>query len=444
MNKNKKKKNRKKFKIAILTIEIIVVIIALIIGGFGVYYAVQDDAGKIKLRNNLIKELSGCSVVRNILLASEKDDYKKNVQDTDYDESKIKVDKEVKKKLHGYTNIALFGLDSREGEFEKDTHSDSIIVVSINNDSGEVKMASIYRDTMFKIRKENGETYYSKANEGFFVGGAEGAVNMLNTNLDLNITDYVVVNFSGLANIIDALGGIDLTISDDEQFYINGYLVETRKVTGMDSPDVATSGPVHLNGLQATAYCRNRYSTFTDENGEELNNDLGRTARQRYVLKLLVSKAKAAGSDKLIKIAKMILNSNTKEETFIKTSLDFDEIMDMIPTAIEFNLTDNTGFPYTVDMPTIKGKSMVVAAGLTYNVNKLHDFLFTGQVYSPSTTVQDIDDYISDMTGVKEVRLKEDETDDETEDQTEDDVYGGSVEETTEYIQNIHRKNTFD
>ena len=335
----------------------------------------------------------------------------------------------MKKKLHGYTNIALFGLDSREGEFEKDTHSDSIIIVSINNDTGNVKMASIYRDTMFKIRKENGESYYSKANEGFFVGGAEGAVNMLNTNLDLNITDYVVVNFSGLANIIDALGGIDLTISDDEQFYINGYLVETRKVTGMDSPDVATSGAVHLNGLQATAYCRNRYSTFTDENGEEYNNDLGRTARQRHVLKLLVAKAKSAGSDKLIKIAKMILNSNTDEETFIKTSLDFDEIMDMIPTAIEFNLTDNTGFPYTLEMPDIKGKSMVVAAGLTYNVEKLHDFLFEGQIYSPSTTVQDIDDAIQELSGVEEIRLKEDRQDEEDEETTD--------EEETSYYDNV-------
>lgn len=429
MAKNTKKKNRKKLKIAILGVEIVVVILALIIGGFGVYYAASDDAGKIRIRNNLIKELSGCSFVRNVLLAGEKGDYDKNVKDKDYDESKIKVNKEVKKKLHGYTNIALFGLDSREGEFEKDTHSDSIIIVSINNDTGNVKMASIYRDTMFKIRKENGESYYSKANEGFFVGGAEGAVNMLNTNLDLNITDYVVVNFSGLANIIDALGGIDLTISDDEQFYINGYLVETRKVTGMDSPDVATSGAVHLNGLQATAYCRNRYSTFTDENGEEYNNDLGRTARQRHVLKLLVAKAKSAGSDKLIKIAKMILNSNTDEETFIKTSLDFDEIMDMIPTAIEFNLTDNTGFPYTLEMPDIKGKSMVVAAGLTYNVEKLHDFLFEGQIYSPSTTVQDIDDAIQELSGVEEIRLKEDRQDEEDEETTD--------EEETSYYDNV-------
>ena len=111
----------------------------------------------------------------------------------------------------------------------------------------------------------------------------------------------------------------------------------------------------------------------------------------------------------------MILNSNTEEETFIKTSLDFDEIMDMIPTAIEFNLTDNTGFPYTLEMPTIKGKSMVVAAGLTYNVEKLHSFLFEGQIYSPSTTVQDIDDTIQDLSGVKETRLKEDRLSDDEE-----------------------------
>ena len=135
---------------------------------------------------------------------------------------------------------------------------------------------------------------------------------MLNTNLDLDIQDYVTVNFSGLTEIIDALGGIDVTITEDERFYINGYLVETRKVTGMDAPDVNESGTVHLSGLQATAYCRIRYTSYFDEEGNEYKDDLGRTARQRAVLSKLVDKAKAAGSDKIIKIAKRILNSNTK------------------------------------------------------------------------------------------------------------------------------------
>lgn len=419
MRDSKKKGKKKNVKIALLIIETTLIIMALIICGFGIYYTTASDETKISMRNGLIKELSGCSLVRNILLSSEKSDYDDNVKDKDFDEEKVDINENVKKKLTGYTNIALFGLDARDGEFEKDTHSDSILIVSINNDTGNVKLVSLYRDTMLKIRKRNGESKYGKANQAFFLGGAEGAVSMLNTNLDLDISDYVVVNFSGLTEIIDALGGIDVNITDEEQFYINGYLVETRKVTGMDSEDVAHSGNVHLNGLQATAYCRIRYTSFFDEEGNEYREDMGRTARQRHVLMKLADKAKAAGSDRLIKIARMILNSNTEEETFVKTSMDFDEIMDIIPIAIDFTLSDTTGFPFTLAMPDINGESMVVAEGLSYNVEKLHKYLFENEDYNVSPEVDKISDYIIDNTGVKEVRLPEDLEEESTEEPTD-------------------------
>lgn len=406
--KDMKKKRKKRLKITLLVAEIITLVIVMIVGGFGLYYYTASDAKKIEIRNGLLKELSGISFVRNVLLASEKDDYNNNVKDKKFDESKVNINKGVKKRLTGYTNIALFGLDSKGEEFDDQTRSDSIIIVSINNDTGKVKMTSVYRDTMLKIRKKNGESYYFKANQGFFQGGAEGAVSMLNTNLDLDISDYVVVNFSGLTEIIDALGGIDVNITERERFYINGYLVETRKITKMDAPDVCEAGNVHLTGLQATAYCRIRYTTFFEEDGTELNNDLGRTARQRLVIKQLIQKAKSAGSDKLIKIAKMVLNSNTPTETFIKTSMDYDEIMDLIPTAIDFTLSDTNGFPFTLAMPTIDGQSMVVAEGLSYNVEKLHKFLFDANNYTASSEVQKINDYLEKYTGIEEVTLKED------------------------------------
>lgn len=408
MKENKKKKNkRKRLKITLLIIEMVFTILALVVGGLGAYYTTASDARKIEIRNNLVKTLSGWSWVRNILLSSEQEDYDKNVKDSDFDESKIVVNENVKK-LTGYTNIALFGIDARYDEFDKNTNSDSIIVVNINNDSGEVRLISVYRDTMLKIRTKDGDSVYSKANEAFFRGGAEGAITMLNTNLDLDIQDYVTVNFSGLTEIIDALGGIDVTITEDERFYINGYLVETRKVTGMDAPDVNESGTVHLSGLQATAYCRIRYTSYFDEEGNEYKDDLGRTARQRAVLSKLVDKAKAAGSDKIIKIAKRILNSNTKDKTFVKTSMDFDEIMDLIPLMIDFTLTDTVGFPYTLAMPTIDGKSFIVAEGLSYNVSKLHEFMYGEPGYMVSPSVRKINDYLIDYTGVDEVKLPED------------------------------------
>ena len=118
---------------------------------------------------------------------------------------------------------------------------------------------------MLKIVDKDGDVSYTKANAAFFKGGPECAINMLNTNLDLNITDYAVVNFTGLTKIIDALDGIDVTLTDDEMNYVNGYLTETRLITGLDAPDLTHSGQVHLSGLQATAYCRIRYVTFYDE-----------------------------------------------------------------------------------------------------------------------------------------------------------------------------------
>src|SRR5574344_1439724 len=215
-------------------------------------------------RNGFIATCSKNPLVRMYLNYTTKDDYEKNVQDKDYDKDKVVQNEGLSDSIETYRNIALFGIDSRGSEFDDSTHSDSIIIVSINNKTGDVKMASIYRDTMLKITDGSGNVSYTKANAGFFKGGPECAVSMLNSNLDLNITDYAVVNFTGLTKIIDALGGIDVDLSNEEQVYVNGYLTETREITGLQAPDVPHAGEVHLSGLQATAYCRIRYVSFTD------------------------------------------------------------------------------------------------------------------------------------------------------------------------------------
>ena len=337
-----------------------------------------------------------------------KDDYEQNVQDTDYNKENINQNEGLNGNVETYRNIALFGIDSRGSEFDDSTHSDTIIIVSINNKTGEVKMASLYRDTMLKIVDKDGDVSYTKANAAFFKGGPECAINMLNTNLDLNITDYAVVNFTGLTKIIDALDGIDVTLTDDEMNYVNGYLTETRLITGLDAPDLTHSGQVHLSGLQATAYCRIRYVTFYDEDGQKYYYDMGRTARQRSVIKKVVEKAKDAGVGQVLQIADSILHYNTADEKIITTSLSLDEVMDLIPTLLKFTLSDNTGFPFTCDTPKINGASMVVAQGLEYNVSKLHKFLFGEENYQPSETVKTISDYLINYTGISTVKLDED------------------------------------
>lgn len=364
-------------------------------------------------KNGFISTFSANPLVRMYLNQTTKDDYVEKVQDTDYDEEKVVINEGLSENIETYRNIALFGIDPRGSEFDDSAHSDTIIIVSINNKTGQVKMASVYRDTMLKIVDDDGDVSYTKANAAFFKGGPECAVNMLNTNLDLNITDYAVVNFTGLAKIIDALGGIDVTITPEEMTYVNGYLTETRKITGMDAPDITHSGDIHLSGLQATAYCRIRYVSFYDEDGTKYSNDMGRTARQRSVIKKLVEKAKKAGVSQLLQIADSVLNYNTEDEKIIGTSLSFDEVMDLIPTMIDFTLSGSEGFPFTCDTPTINQASMVVAQGLSYNVTKLHEFLFDEENYVPSEQVMEISDYIENYTGIPTVKLAEDQDEDD-------------------------------
>ena len=359
-------------------------------------------------KNGFIAACSKNPLVRSLINYTTKDDYEQNVQDTDYDKENINQNEGLNGNVETYRNIALFGIDSRGSEFDDSTHSDTIIIVSINNKTGEVKMASLYRDTMLKIVDKDGDVSYTKANAAFFKGGPECAINMLNTNLDLNITDYAVVNFTGLTKIIDALDGIDVTLTDDEMNYVNGYLTETRLITGLDAPDLTHSGQVHLSGLQATAYCRIRYVTFYDEDGQKYYYDMGRTARQRSVIKKVVEKAKDAGVGQVLQIADSILHYNTADEKIITTSLSLDEVMDLIPTLLKFTLSDNTGFPFTCDTPKINGASMVVAQGLEYNVSKLHKFLFGEENYQPSETVKTISDYLINYTGISTVKLDED------------------------------------
>lgn len=397
------KKLKKKTKLWIIVTEIIV---ALILMGVTAYLILPRSA-KMKM----IQEFTKCAPGRALITCIGKDDYVNNVMNKNYNRKKVKVNKGVKKK-EGYTNIALFGvengvvdLNDRGTSLDK-AHSDVIIIVSINNKTSEVRMASIYRDTVVQLPMSDDDTTkkYNRCNVAYFTGGPENAVAMLNLNFDLDITDYAVVNFNGIATIIDALGGIDANITDDELVYVNGYLTETRKLTGMDAPDLTHSGQVHMNGLQATAYCRIRYANFYDEDGTMYHSDFGRTARQRFVLKQLLAKAKSAGVTQLMDVAETVLKNSTESGSkIIETSLPWDDVLDLIPVAVECNLTNSTGFPST-DLYTTTGKGtacygMLVPYDLSHIVKELHMFLYDKE-YTPSSAVKSISQDILNYAGV--------------------------------------------
>lgn len=284
----------------------------------------------------------------------------------------------------GFKNIALFGTDNRAGE-TSGVRSDCIIVASINTNTKEVKMLSVYRDTML----QQADGTYDKANSAYATGGAEAAINMLNKNLDLDITDYVTVNFLALADAVDLLGGIELDLTEEEVVHMNNYCVETSEITGKDyeriEPEVA--GTYQLNGVQAVSYARIRYTA---------GGDFERTSRQRLVIEKLVEKAKSANLRTINKVIDAVFPE-------ISTSFSSTEIIGLAADVFNYELGENSGFPFTPETPeSIPGYSgsYVVAAGLADNVRQAHEFLFGDEDYEPTEVVQGISDELSEMTGI--------------------------------------------
>lgn len=312
------------------------------------------------------------------------------------DDSKIKVNQEVQDSidsqestLTGYTTYALFGIDHRD----KNTalggeNSDTIIIASVNNDTKDVKLVSVYRDTLLNL----GNDTYSKANAAYAYGEAEQAITMLNTNLDLNISEYATVNFNALTTIIDDLGGLDMDMSYAEIVHMNNYCVETSEETGKDYTPIelpdrpddieAVQYHYHLNGVQATSYCRIRYTASLD---------MGRTERQRRVIQMIVSKAKSAGLGKIFKIMDDVF-------PMVTTSMTKDEILQLLPTLIGYSVDDTTGFPSSFKFANVKG-SIIVPTTLESNVIELHKFLYGDEAYTPSATVLANSEKILEIVG---------------------------------------------
>ena len=283
-----------------------------------------------------------------------------------------------------YKTIALFGVDSRDvTNLGQGTRSDSIMIASINNDTKEVKIVSIYRDTLLEIENDSGIT--SKVNAAYAYGGPQLAIKTLNANLDLQITDFVTVNFLGLTKAIDDLGGITVHVEENELPILNMAITEQIAVTGIYSDGVFTTGDLTLNGTQATAYARIR---STDQ------GDITRTERQRDVITKIFEKTKSSDLSTIDSIIDDVFPE-------IATSLTEDEIKSLAKAVFEYQLGDTVGFPfaYTPITHDTKG-SILVPADLASNVSALHEFLFGETGYVPTGKVQSISSSIQNETGI--------------------------------------------
>ena len=303
--------------------------------------------------------------------------------------------------MKGYTTIALVGIDSRDDKLKSDWNSDTMIIASINNDTKKVKLVSVYRDTYLCLGEdEDGNNSYGLANSPYCTGGAKKMINMLNKNLDMNISDFVTVNFQAVAETVELLGGIDVEMKKEEVIHLNNYCVETSKVTGMDyTPLEEIEGVHHLNGVQAVAYARIRKTS---------GNDFRRAARQREVIYKIVEKAKNSSIATLNTVLDKIF-------PMIYTSLTEKEILSMGMDMLSYDIEDQTGFPFDhLYGDTVKeamdGVDCVLPITLESNVIKLHEFLYPEDSYVPSNEVKTYSQEIIDKSGFgEESRLEHSE-----------------------------------
>lgn len=282
------------------------------------------------------------------------------------------------KDMDDYRNIALFGVDSQTNQLGKGNRSDSLIVASINKKTKDVKLLSIYRDTYMEVEGHG----LTKITHAYAYGGPDLAVSSLNRNMDLNITDYVTVNFKALAQTVDLLGGIELDIQDKELKNLNDYIGNMNKINGGHSPKLTHGGKQTLDGNQAVAYSRIRYVG---------NGDFRRTERQRAVIEQILLKAKKSNPVTLVKIVNKVFPQ-------IMTSLSSSDVLLLAKDIFSYDIAETNGFPFETQGAKISGIYYGIPIDLAKNVSKEHEFLFGTKDYEPTSTVKEISNKIKNAT----------------------------------------------
>ena len=288
------------------------------------------------------------------------------MQQVDLNEEDLNVSAEVAENLSNYRNIAIFGIDSREDTYSKGNRSDCIIIASMNNDTKEVKLVSVYRDTYVQIEGHG----LDKITHAYSYGEAPLAIKTLNTNFDLNITEFVTVNFDAVKDIIDDIGGITMTVTDEEVSHIKG---------------LTKAGTYNLTGEQALAYARIRHA----EGG-----DYKRTERMRDVLTAVLNKVKTFNISQLNQFVDKVLPK-------VYTNITASDIFSLMPSATSFKITDSIGWPYETKGITLD-RWYGVPITLESNVTRLHQEVFGESDYTPSDTVKQISKKNKKKTGYSE------------------------------------------
>ena len=346
-NMRKKKKMNKGLKIFL----IILLVLVIIIVGLGVagYTFVNGKIGKMQKEN--------------------------------IDTTAVGINEETKQELKGYRNIALLGIDSRADDYGLGNRSDCMMIASINQETNEIKLISVYRDTYVYVM-ENGTKRLDKITHAYSYGGAQNTLKSLNEAMDLNITEFVTVNFDAVIAAVDSLGGVYIDIDKSEIKYVNDYIDATSESSGVKSSHITRSGRQKLDGVQAVSYTRVRYTA---------GGDYKRTERMRTVVEAMLSKAKTLNVGQLNSFADTILPK-------IRTNISSSEIWGLIPKLASFKVTESIGWPYDTKGITLD-RWYGVPVTLQSNVERLHKEAFEQEDYEASDTVKEMSAAIVKKTG---------------------------------------------
>lgn len=346
---NEEKKKSKGLKI-FLRVLLILLIIIVILAGIAVGY-VTNKLGKITVE--------------------------------EIDETAIGIEEETQERLSGYRNIALLGIDSRADDYGVGNRSDCIIIASLDENTKQIRLISVYRDTYMQI-EEKGKQVLDKVTHAYAYGGAQNTLKALNTNLDLNITEYVTVNFDAVISAVDAMGGVTINIDSSEIKYINDYIDATSQSSGVSSSHITKTGSQTLDGVQAVAYSRIRYTA---------GGDYKRTERMRTVIEAMLNKAKTLSISQLNKLIDTVLPR-------VSTNISGAEILGLVPSITSYSISDSIGWPYKTEGITLD-RWYGVPVTLESNVLQLHQEVFGQTDYVVNDTIKNISQQIINKTGKK-------------------------------------------
>lgn len=270
-----------------------------------------------------------------------------------------------------FINILLLGEDSRD-KTKDPGRSDSIIILTLDKVHKKIKMTSLMRDMIMDNMVGQGPMKglnQDRLNHAYAYGGPELSIKVVNDNFNMNIKDFISVDFTHFDKIIDAVGGVDINISKEEIPFINSYVDEVAHIEKSSAKHINYAGLQHLNGIEALGYCRVRYVG---------NADFERTQRQRTVLTEVFKKITKLNLAEASSILDTMLSQ-------VKTSLNEAELfsdlsyilLNKMNTVEQLRLPeDKPGYNYTEYV----NKTYFLGWDKEKNISDLHEFIFEGEV----------------------------------------------------------------